>query len=352
MKKWKCNNCGLEWGANAPICCPGCGSSQFSELASSGGASDFLKKFWWAILLGVLAIAFIVFFVLRTIGGSVDDVIATAEYDERGRSLAVNIDKGEKEKADFKGHSMILEKSGKLFLKVSVAEGSGFEESGNELVFFHLFTEDDAGEFTVKFISSESEKFKIELKGEGSFTVEEVEEGDEELPETKVPVVTNLRTVPENGKLTVENPKYKVFVEVDENVLPISKCEFSIDGENWQYASEEFTDVAPGEYMVYVRNAQNPARRDEKELILSPPMAKQPTKKEINDLLSKLSRGDDNAYLELNKLGGTTKVVCATQPNISNLTTLSIQAYTILFEVTDIKYDKNRKISTLIVREK
>lgn len=62
----------------------------------------------------------------------------------------------------------------------------------------------------------------------------------------RAPIVTNTST---------SGDAYIVIIETVSNTDPDETFEYSMDGVNYQ-ANPVFTDVAPGEYFIYVRNEE------------------------------------------------------------------------------------------------
>lgn len=352
MKKWKCNDCRCEWGANTPIQCPSCGSSNFEGISTPPSTWG---KYWWILLLGLLIIGGILFFVLRSPNPG-KELTARVTYNDESYELVVVIDAKDIDTVIFDGIDFCIKKTDSYDnIKRIILSGSInnlFQYNQEQKGYVFSFNSDDFmshgnGTYEIDF-KCENDNVNLKVSGDTNFTVN-ISQDSSSIPLT--PIIKVVKHTP--NVLTSKDEFYKVEVELDELQCPKSECEFSIDGRYWRDESI-FTDVEPGIYKVYVRNKASKTKVDVKDLAL--PAYNQKlislNKEKINAMLSKIYDGNDAAFIELNAIGGKTKVVCDSEPNMKDVTGLALQATTTSFEVVKVEKNNNGVITKLVVREK
>ena len=124
-----------------------------------------------------------------------------------------------------------------------------------------------------------------------------------------------IQIVSSPGRISKKGETYTIKVILDDHFA--GEAEYSIDNAQWQ-TSNTFPRLVPGEYEIFVRNSRQDAYRDSKPVKLLEEPKITLTVDEANDLLSRVSDGDDEAKKKLKQCFGNSILVVGVE-NINTL---------------------------------
>lgn len=265
--KYKCNDCGHIFESTQTVFeCPKCGGVNIAEV---GGFFNKYKKI--IVIMSVIIAALL----LLKMCNSNNETTVNVKYDHTSQRLEVEL-KG----AKIDEYNIIITREGDLFTNQKFKDKS------------LKFTFSVPGEYRLQVKYTGSDKMpKLSTYPKGPWIVSPQVTGVEPAGVPITPQILDVRIQNTN----INTNTYTVKVVTNVNAVPLSETVFSLDNSTYQ-SSDTFNNLSPGFYTFYARNTRDNTLIDQFQFNLpTPPSPTNLSDAELNQLLIRIARGDDNA---------------------------------------------------------